>query len=170
MDTGVTPARATEEMIFQRAIDRFLPKIAIAGDDECWIFQGARGGGGYGSFWDGTNYPNGRPRVKGAHRFSYRMFVGPVQDDMDVLHTCDNPPCVNPNHLWVGTHSENMRDAVAKGKFRDRKPSTAILTEEQVAQIRRDHRGRGDGLRLARRYGVNPSTISKIVTGINWAR
>jgi len=75
----------------------------------CWEWQGFRNRGGY-----------GRLRVSGrkmlAHRASYVEFVGEIPEDKIICHTCDNPCCINPAHLWVGTHKENYDDALAKGR------------------------------------------------------
>jgi len=104
-----------------------------------------------------------------AHRLSYEIQVGPIPPGLHVLHTCDNPGCVNPGHLWVGTQADNNRDRAAKGrgggeKRRGIRNGRAKLTGEQVAKIRRLYAS-GDisqeGLALA--FGVSQPQISRIV-------
>ena len=74
----------------------------------CWEWRGARSETGYGRIWMAGKH-------KRAHRVSYAAFVGPI-GDANVLHTCDNPPCVNPQHLYLGTQKDNARDAVTRGR------------------------------------------------------
>jgi len=88
---------------------RFEAHVDKSGD--CWKWTGPLSDGGYGKFSCG--------QVKRrAHRVAYEMYVGPIPDGMHVLHRCDNPPCVNPTHLFLGTHLDNMRDMEAKGRAR----------------------------------------------------
>lgn len=75
----------------------------------CWVWSGKRIKGKYGAVKS-----NGTAHV--AHRLSYEMFVGPIPEGMLVCHHCDNPPCINPDHLFVGSHSDNMKDCFAKGR------------------------------------------------------
>jgi hypothetical protein len=91
--------------------DRFWAKIDRRAADECWPWTGARSRQGYGKLRVGTLTPD-------AHRLSYEFFYGPIPVGLHVLHTCDNPPCVNPAHLWLGTVADNMQDRNKKGRGR----------------------------------------------------
>ena len=77
---------------------------------ECVIFQGTKSDKGYGRVWH-----NGK--MVRAHRLAYETHVGPIPKGMFVCHRCDNPPCINPEHLFLGTTTDNIRDAVAKGRM-----------------------------------------------------
>jgi hypothetical protein len=94
--------------------DRFWPKVDKRGEDECWEWQGSRSRG-YGRILIGG--AKGRPYQ--AHRIAWELTVGHrLPDSIMVLHRCDNPPCVNPAHLFLGTQLDNMRDCAAKGRTR----------------------------------------------------
>ena len=146
---------------------RFWSKVRQAGPDECWVWTGAMRGG-YGNFWDGTYRPSGAPHTVGAHRWIYEQTNGTIDRDLDVLHRCDNPPCVNPGHLFVGTHAENMADAVSKGRFAGKRVITK-LTRDQVDLIRAESTGqRGEQTTFAKRFGVTPGAIWRVIHGRNW--
>lgn len=89
---------------------RFWSKVEKSSEpDGCWIWVAGLGKGGYGQFcWDG--------RSAGAHRFSYILHFGDIPDGLDVLHHCDNPPCIRPDHLFAGTNLDNTLDSMAKGR------------------------------------------------------
>jgi hypothetical protein len=103
--TGPHPAGCTPAMRFWRKIKK------VAG---CWEWQGARHSFGYGQFRVGNGTKRGRMIF--AHRFAYEGAWGPIEDGLEVMHTCDNPRCVRPAHLRAGTHAENMQDMIAKGR------------------------------------------------------
>jgi hypothetical protein len=147
-------------------LDRFWTRL-VFGMSDCWIWLGGLSHLGYGV--TGARIQGERT----AHRASYRLFNGKIPIGLHVMHSCDVRCCVNPEHLSLGTHLENMRDMAAKGRGRapmlmgERNPM-ARLSATQVAEIRRL---KGEGvsqLRLARLLGVSPMTISRIIRGETW--
>jgi hypothetical protein len=90
--------------------ERFWEKVDKKGSEECWEWKAGISGSGYGTFWlDGKSFR--------TNRVSYELFYGKIPPDMFICHHCDNPKCVNPTHLFLGTNSDNMMDAVKKGKL-----------------------------------------------------
>lgn len=109
-------------------IDKFMSKVQIPDNEEyCWIWTAAKDRRGYGQF---NSKLDGRWR---AHRLSYTLFCSPIPDGHSVCHSCDNPSCVNPAHLWTGTHSDNMRDMVKKGRA---KIPNMKLTKDSAENIK----------------------------------
>jgi hypothetical protein len=89
-------------------LEKFWARVDKSG--ECWVWTGSKKTLGYGL----VCY---RGQLRTAHRVAYEIFVGPLRDGLFVCHSCDNPPCVNPAHLWQGTASDNTRDAMSKGRL-----------------------------------------------------
>lgn len=131
----------------------------------CWLWCGNRNKAGYGLV-------KRRPKVWLAHRLSWLLHRGGLCDQDKVLHRCDTPECVNPDHLFLGTQADNIRDMEAKGRARH--PCRAAhgrskLSENDVAAIREEYAV--GGIRqadLAARYGVNQTTVSDIVRRVHW--
>ena len=96
-----------DDLLRELAKTRLLSRVEKT--DSCWLWRGALNSRGYGSM-------GFMKRGWLAHRLSYTVFKGDIPDGLFVCHSCDNPPCVNPDHLWVGTASDNQRDAVSKGR------------------------------------------------------
>lgn len=134
----------------------------------CWLWTRALNSDGYGTFWSGARRApredgrRGTPVTVLAHRWSYQFFNGPIPDGHNVLHKCDTPGCVNPDHLFSGTQKDNVADCAAKGRrnqVRYRKLSAAIHDE-----IRERYRTEDvSQSQLAREFGVAQPTISHIV-------
>lgn len=146
---------------------RFWVKVQKAGPDECWPWIGAKFKGGYGSF------SVGRPRLVTATRYVYFLSTGHWPGHYKVLHSCDNPPCCNPAHLWLGFQSDNAKDMVAKGRHARAAPkgsqsSHAKLTEADIPEIRRASAWGETDTSIAARYGVHSSSIRKIRLGQSW--
>lgn len=144
---------------------RFFNKVKKT--DECWIWLGAKHSKkGYGHFF------NGKSNVK-AHRFSYEHFVGSIPEDICVLHKCDNPSCVRPDHLFLGTNQDNVDDKVSKNRHpRGEQSGVNKLTEQEVIEIKRSLKCfnyLGQVNDLANYYNVNFRTISSIKSGKTWS-
>lgn len=147
--------------------ERFWSKVDVRGPDECWPWTAGCGSWGYGQISvDG--------KMRGAHCVSFELANGPVPPGLQVLHTCDNPPCCNPKHLFAGTTQRNMQDKVSKGRqTTGESHPDAKLTVEIVAKIRARYNpyNKTDGQRaLAREFGVRHYAISRIVRGDTWKK
>jgi hypothetical protein len=142
---------------------KFL-KNMVKVSNGCWIWtasnSGTNGKEGYGLMWDGV-------RIIGAHCFSYEAFIGPITPGLNVCHTCDMPPCVNPAHLFLGTVKDNQEDAKAKGRTcPGEKNGNHKLTEEIVQAIRSDTRS---SWVCCKDYGVSQCTVVRIRNKQIWA-
>ncbi len=151
--------------------ERFWAKVDKSG--ECWLWTGSQTKSGYGMF-----------NLVRAHRFSWELAHGPISDNLLVCHDCpggDNPLCVNPAHLWLGTSGDNTRDAARKGQMptgdkngsrlhpekrqRGDQHPMAKLTSEQVKEVRASTE---NNVAIARRLGVTDRLISAIRSGKVW--
>lgn len=110
-----------------------------------------------------------RGRLIMAHRIAWESAYGPIPDGLEVCHHCDNPPCVRPDHLFLGTHLENMQDAATKGRMkRDVTRHVTKLSPDDIRCIRKESASGVMNRDLATRYDVDPSVISKIIHGHRW--
>lgn len=146
----------------ERTIARFLAKIDRRGADECWPWIGGSRIRGYGWF---HYILKPSPRGCLAHRFSWTLENGPIPDGLDILHSCDNPPCCNPGHLSLGTQLENARDMVERGRsktcgyyVRGESHAKAKVSDADVLYILAA-RGRERAADLAVRFGVTQHCV-----------
>jgi hypothetical protein len=148
------------------AVNRFLEKVDYNfNENGCLEWIGSLTDKAYGLF----SY-NGKT-VK-AHRFSYELFYEKIPEGMVVMHSCDNPKCVNPNHLSLGTQEDNIRDMINKNRDNKAKGSAvgnSKLTEDQVKEIKNKINSGMKQRDIAKEYKVAPNTISNIKNGISWA-
>lgn len=142
--------------------DRLALRSRIAEGTGCVEWQGSKDRDGYGLIGVGGS-------LVGTHRVAWEIENGPVPDGLNVLHKCDNPSCVNPEHLFVGTQLENVKDMMEKNRLASRKGvrnSSAKVTEEVVKAIRSDSR---PSKQIAGAYGLNRNTVWLIKSGRSWS-
>lgn len=167
-----------EKLKSGRLIERFWSKVNKNGptmphmDTPCWVWTASKSNKGYGQF-------GFKPKNIGAHRFAYTITCGNIPDDVMVLHRCDNPPCVRPDHLFLGTHGDNIRDMIAKGRNWQKTQPQKIchgerhhlskLTVEAVKSIRQLHASGGMTVRqIAVQHGVSEGCAQSIVHRRTW--
>ena len=141
----------------------------------CWIWIGVLDRKGYGKI--GLKVDNKHKTIL-AHRLSFELHYGKIKDKMVICHSCDNPKCVNPKHLWQGTQSDNIKDMFSKG--RDNLPNQkgeqnprSILNWKEVREIRRSYKKSKNKrvltqANLANEYNVSRQCIQSIVNNHNW--
>lgn len=161
-----------------RITKMFWERVKITPDCWLWIGNLNKKRGGYGYF-------KSKGKIWRAHRLSYEIHCGEFDKNMDVCHKCDNPPCVNPNHLFLGTAKDNCQDTARKGRTRrgkdhglnvhpERKPwgernGNAKLNKESVISIRELYSSRiFSADQLSKKYGVSPFTIYRVVNRKLW--
>lgn len=145
---------------------RFWSKVDMSGGpDACWTWMATKDTAGYGRIMK----TKGTTRLS-AHRVAYELTYGPIPDDMCVCHACDNPPCCNPAHLWLGTSRENIADRQMKGRQskHEGRPG-ARITMEIAARIREEYAAGGITHRgLGKKYGLERSSITYIISRKTW--
>ena len=149
--------------------ERFWAKVQVRGPDDCWPWIGSREAAGYGVLYRRSTP---RRRVYKAHRLSWEIHNGSIPSSLFVCHHCDNPPCVNPVHLFLGTALDNAKDMLAKGRCRVSKGSSngrAKLSEVNVRKIRKLLVAGRSQVSIAAKFGVCQVTISGIKIGRLWS-
>lgn len=152
---------------------RFAAKYEVEGTTGCWIWMAAKKPSGYGNFM--MCKVNGRGTFVNAHKASWLLHKGPIPDGLCVLHHCDNPQCVNPAHLFLGTKKDNSQDMLAKGRggpvaTGGEAHPVSKLTSVKVRQMR-EARARGALLaELATQFGVGEPTVWYACAGRTWKK
>lgn len=146
-------------VISERYTPRFLAKINRRGPDECWLWTASFVSGGYGAFsWEGQTLK--------AHRLAWMHAYGDIPEGLSVCHKCDNPPCCNPRHLFLGTALDNARDRNSKRRQAiGERQGPSKLTEDQVRAIRASALSNS---KAAKEFGVSQGLISFIRTRKYW--
>lgn len=140
----------------------FWCKVKVSGWDDCWNWVAGVGTRGYGKF-------RSQNQLYASHRAAYLLTRGHITPGLHILHSCDNPLCCNPMHLWEGTHQDNMRDMLIKGRhvpgIIQGESKSLKLTNAMVNSIRLDTRILKD---IAEEYNMSISQISKIKRRKSW--
>ena len=153
---------AKQHKYLQNIYARFLSKVDTRGfqHDVCWFWLGASKGNGYGNVsFNGGKIP--------AHRLSYILFVGDIPEGLEVCHKCDNRQCVNPDHLFLGTREENMKDAVRKGRTAG--GTRKHLKEGDIQEIRQRVNAGVPLHIIAAKFNITENRINSIKRGDTYA-
>lgn len=153
--------------------DHFMSFVTPEPNSGCWLWTGgtnASASRGYGVFFF-------RKKSSQAHRVSYTLFRGEIPEGMHACHKCDVRLCVNPDHIFIGTRSDNMRDCVAKGRLSHNSPRGILnkraarkLSDEQILEVfSLINQNSLSNQAIARRFGMCPEAIRKIRIGRAWA-
>lgn len=141
---------------------RFLSYVDKKSDNQCWVWTAYKQSSGHGQF---------RIREKNhyAHRIAYYLAYGLFDDSLCVCHKCDNPSCCNPNHMFLGTLSDNMKDKIAKGRNTRGTAVNGVLLEEDVYEIKRLYAtGEYTQKQIAKRFGIHQCNVGRIISGRRW--
>jgi len=138
-------------------LERFMSKVDTSGD--CWEWTAFRLKIGYGRF--GLHQ-----KVEQAHRVSFEHFHRKLEPGECVCHACDNPGCVNPDHLWAGSQKDNVADMTRKGRYPHRQGMNNKIAVDQVEEIRADSRTQQE---IAKSYGITQAQVSQIKLRKSWA-
>lgn len=141
-------------------VERFIQKVTKT--DGCWLWNANKDEHGYGLVWI-------QNRRYFAHRVSYQIHTAVEPGDLHVLHRCDNPSCVNPDHLFLGTQRDNVLDCAAKGRTsRGEKRYSAKLTDETARRVIELRKSGVLIEAVAKMFGVSPATVSKVANRKIW--
>ena len=150
---------------------RFWKRVDKRGPDDCWPWVGSVDGGGYGTIFNRLGKPHAPEKT---HRVSWEIANGrSVPSGVHVCHKCDNPPCCNPSHLFLGTATENALDREQKGRGGDRRlfgsrNGSAVLTSESAIAIIAAINAGESQTSVAKRFGVDRKTVFNIIHGRVW--
>lgn len=163
------PLNDGSQKIRETSVDRFWSKVKKG--DNCWEWQAGKNQQGYGRFHRLTGEKVGArlcSKMDGAHRVAWELDNGPIPEGLIICHRCDNPGCVNPGHLYLGTYAENSRDVSIRGRIKGEKNPNAKLTLEDVAMIRKLAK---KGIRqqdIADGFKISSGHVSSIVCHKLW--
>lgn len=153
----------------QRTVEEaFKQRVKECGPDECWPWPRGCGREGHADGY-GTLMVHRKPHP--AHRVAWEVYVGPIPRGLCVLHRCDNPCCVNPHHLFLGTNVDNIADKVSKGRHRSPRGEhhgNAKLNAVSVTLMRHKFAEGATVLRLSCEFRVSEATVRDIVKGRTW--
>jgi len=157
----------TTDLKTKTILDRFMDKVEMIPDCGCWIWMGSLDASGRKSTRRyGTMFYNGKREQ--AHRVSWEIYNGQIPKHMLVLHRCDTPSCVNPNHLFIGTHLDNMKDCINKNRRVNHIGTLnghAKLSADDIMKIKMDNRTPKE---IAHTYNMSRNHIYKILNGNVW--
>jgi hypothetical protein len=138
---------------------RFEAKVRRGNPSDCWLWTSSSMNGRYGGFW-----ADGKPQY--AHRLAFILAHGPIPAGLSVLHDCDVPMCVNPSHLFLGTQTDNMRDASQKGRL----AVPRVANRARIAEIRRRWLSGESQADLAKAFGVHRVQICRWIKAVRHLR
>ena len=143
-------------------LDWFERMVMPEPNSGCWLWNGSSYTSGYGLIW--SNHPKRTSYL--AHRVSYSIYKGGIPKFKLVCHHCDNPACVNPDHLFLGTYSDNMLDKTTKGRTPSgEKHGMSFLKEHEVIEI---YNSKGTYEDIGRSYGISGMNVKRIKNGKIW--
>jgi hypothetical protein len=148
---------------------RFWQRVFRGSDSDCWPWLGCQHNFGYGVLGLGGKSKPGRKNQDVAHRISWMIHYGSIPVGLFVLHKCDNPLCVNPAHLFLGTQTDNMQDMTKKGRrMHGQRHYHAKLKDSDVLDIRVRYRNGERITELAKQFGVTWETMAAVAKGRTW--
>lgn len=146
-------------------LKRFISKVTISNKQTCWVWQDSLTKSGYGQMKVAA-------KMVLAHRLSWIIHNGSIPKGTQVLHQCDNPSCVNPNHLFLGDHDDNMKDMAKKKRARISKGEQNPNARLKTSDVRAIKKASAIGYKrreLAKMFGVHLSQIDRIINGKCWS-
>ena len=146
-------------------LDRFWDKVCPEPNTGCWLWTGETKKG-YGRISTGGR----EGRLIAAHRLSWTLFKSPVDATLEVCHRCDVRRCVNPDHLFLGTHGDNMRDMIRKGRHRlSARTTKFVWSPDAVEAMKQLSEAGWSGARIARAFGADVDYVYRILGGKRWS-